>query len=84
MNKNNLIKLGAFCQRELSMEPDFTIIEVASDFAGVFRVAVEHSRYGYDKVALSKIGMSDNFEYIWCGYSRIANVLIIREAEQPK
>jgi hypothetical protein len=84
MNKNNLIKLGAFCQREFNMEPDFKIMEVASDFTGVVRVAVIHSRYGYDKITLSTIGMPDNLEYIRCGYSRMANILAIQELEEPK
>jgi hypothetical protein len=80
MNKQNLIRLGALAQQEFHMSVDFRIMEVASDFYSPVRVIVNGS--DYDVVELKKVGMIDNYEYAWCGYSRRANTLIIKEADK--
>ncbi|MBT7192143.1 MAG: hypothetical protein HN916_18370 [Anaerolineae bacterium] len=87
MNKYNLIQFGSLAQKEFGMADDFTIMEVSSDNPNVVRIAVpddflRHDVAQYDEVHLKKYGTKDNFEHIYCGYSKRANVLVIREVDR--
>lgn len=84
MNKNNLIKLGAFAQRKFKMEKDFKIVEVEDETNRVILPFCERKSFefqrGYDMVELQKVRIVDGEteEYAWIGYSRKANTLVIK------
>ncbi len=90
MNKINLINLGAIAQKQFNMKDNFQLMEVASDHFGKVRVAVPPSISNilnhsisvpleFDDVELTQFGTSNNYEFVWCGYSARANVLVIKE-----
>ncbi len=93
MNKINLIKLGAFAQRKYNLPDDFRIMEVPSDSYNSIHLAIpqnlsvsvddipEYMPIDEEVVTLEKIGVRDNFEYIWMGYARRAHVLVIKDCQ---
>ena len=50
MNKENLIKLGAFAQREFSLDKDFKIIDISTDqtFLGEYHLPIPPTYHGVD------------------------------------
>ena len=93
MNKHNLIKLGALAQKTFKMKDDFKIMELPSDSPPRVRIAIPSAVDVVpffdlvevvampltDEIDLQKFGSKDNYEYILCGCSARANVLVIRE-----
>jgi hypothetical protein len=89
MNKKNLITLGAIAQAKFNMKDNFQLMEVASDHFGKVRVAIPSSISNisnpfatpteFDDVELIQFGTPNNYEFVWCGYSARANVLVIKE-----
>ncbi len=94
MNKYNLIRLGAFCQKKMDLMDNFKIMELPSDFKGWnFRMAIPapaNSPIAFediglvnlpeiDDIELQEFRSRDNFETIKIGYSIRANTLVIKE-----
>ena len=95
MNSSNLIKLGALAQKKFDMLDNFSIMAIPSDTPHCYRIAIRNDiDYGYgcvdtatfavdyEDVLLEKCGSIDNLEFIRCGYSKRANILLIAESER--
>lgn len=91
MNKSNLILLGAFAQKKFGMLDNFKVVEIPSDSPPRYRAIIKqpkmnnhHSPYAEpletEIIELEKLGYTETKEFIWCGYSQRANVLVIQES----
>ena len=68
-------------QRSFKMRDGFKIMELASDNNNTY-IDVWYDEVGApykDTIRMDVFGVRDNLESIYAGYSKIANVLVIRE-----
>jgi len=77
MNKQTLIKLGSFLQTQLNMDPNYKIMELADDSPNT--IFLNGYPNANDKVVLQIVGSSEFLEFIWVGYSKRMNILIIKD-----
>jgi hypothetical protein len=74
VNKKNLIILGALCQKMFNLPNFFNVIELPSDFSGnTYRIS--QTEY----IELTKLGISNNYETMYVGYSEQNDTLVIKE-----
>jgi hypothetical protein len=84
MNKNNLIRLGAECQKRFEMLENFEIYEADPKPAGINDYLTDNIAIDggvLEHVTFEKLVFED-LEYVRVGYARMANVLVIKEAQE--
>lgn len=97
MNKLNLIRLGATCQKHFDMDDNFKIIELASDDDNTTykipipdeyrygdKIHIDFSRVVIEEIVLEKLAFNLNYEYIRVGYGKLSKTLLIQEVDRWK
>ena len=75
MKPENLIRLGAMCQKKYGMADDFRTMAV--DGLGINTIRLDAKRF----IDLEKIYFVEGKEYAWVGYSKEYNVLLLKGIE---